>query len=81
VKAWSLKRLKPLNTTNVKNMMYDSKEEIEARLVGEWIADVVQIGDNVVLTNNGTNETFWIMLVDKGVHTVQTSFTDGSSNE
>jgi hypothetical protein len=54
-----LKRLKPLNTTYVKNMMYDSEKEVEARLGGEWIANVVHIGDNVVVhANNGTNETF-----------------------
>ncbi len=45
-KGWS-----PSNTSNVKNMMYDS-EEVEAKLGGEWIVDVVQIRDNV----NGMDE-------------------------
>jgi hypothetical protein len=75
VKAWSLKRLKPFNISNVKDMMYDFEEEVETKLGGEWIAYVVQIGDNV----NGIDETFWI--IDEGVHTVQTSFTNGWSNE
>jgi hypothetical protein len=41
VKAWSLKRLKPLNTTYVRNMMYDFEKEVEAKLGGEWITNVV----------------------------------------
>ncbi len=31
VPEWSLKRLKPLNTTDVRSMMYDFKEEFEVR--------------------------------------------------
>jgi len=37
VPKWSLKRLKPLNTTDVRGMMYDFKEEFEAGLGGEWM--------------------------------------------
>jgi hypothetical protein len=41
VKAWSLKRLKPLNTTYVRNMMYDFEKKVEANLGGEWIVNAV----------------------------------------
>jgi len=62
--------------------MYDYEEEVEVGSSGESIVDVVQIGNNVdIHANNGTYETFWIMLVDKEVHTIQTSFTDGCNNE
>ncbi len=40
--------------------MYDYKEEFEAKLGGEWIAEVVQVGDNVVIrVDNFTNESFF----------------------
>ncbi len=56
---WSLKRLKPHNTLDVKEMMYDSAVEIKVGLGGEWIAKVVNVGDNVVVcANNSTNESF-----------------------
>lgn len=77
VPEWSLKRLKPLNTTDVRSMMYDFKEEFEARSGGEWIVEVVQVGDNVVIcANNFTYESFWLMIVHKGVHIVFTPFKD-----
>jgi hypothetical protein len=54
-----LKRLKPHNTLDVKEMMYDSAVEIKVGLGGEWIAKVVNVGDNVVVcANNSTNESF-----------------------
>jgi hypothetical protein len=55
-------------------MMYDSDEEIEVGIEGEWIAD------NVVVPTP-TNEPFWLMLVDKGAHIVLESFEDGHKNE
>jgi hypothetical protein len=57
--------------------MYDFKEEFEAGLGGEWIAEVVQVGDNVAIhVDNSTYESFWLMIVDKVVHTIFASFID-----
>lgn len=58
-------------------MMYDFKEEFEVGLGGEWIVEVVQVGDNVAIrADNSTDESFWLMIVNKGVHTVFAPFID-----
>jgi hypothetical protein len=44
-----LKKLKPCNSLKAKSMMFDLDEEIESGTRGEWIADAVCIGDNVVI--------------------------------
>ncbi len=44
-------------------------------LGGKWITKAINVGDNfVVRVDNFTNESFWILLVDKGMHIVQESF-------
>jgi len=61
--------------------LYDSDEDVEAGLGGEWIAEDVSIGNNIVVkTNSVDDETFWIMLVDKGIHEVDCEFTDPSDS-
>ncbi len=55
--------------------MFDLNEEVECGTGGEWIANVVCVGDNVVvIANNETNEQFWLLLVDKTIHVVHESF-------
>lgn len=40
-------------------MMNDSDVKVEARSSGEWIVEVVNVGDNVVVcADNSTNESF-----------------------
>jgi hypothetical protein len=52
-----LKRLKPCNSLEAKNMMFDLDEEIKSGTRGEWIANAVCIGDNVVIiVESETNE-------------------------
>jgi hypothetical protein len=75
-----LEKIETHNTSNVREMMYDSNAEVEARSSREWIAKVVNVGDDVCV-DNSTNESFWILLVDKGMHTIQESFKDDWNNE
>ncbi len=80
VPEWTLMKLRPKNPLQVKEMMYDSDEKIEAGIGGEWIANNLHLSDNV-LVPTPTNKPFWLMLVDKGVHTILESFEDGDKNE
>jgi hypothetical protein len=60
--------------------MFDPNEKVECGIGGEWIVNVVCVGDNVaVITNNKTNEQFWLLLVDKTIH-VHESFEDEWGN-
>ncbi len=62
--------------------MNDFNAKVEARSSGEWIVEVVNVGDNVVIcVDNSTNDSFQILLVDKGMHTIQESFKDDGNNE
>ena len=80
VGPWTLRRLKPQCSSQVR-LLYDSDEEVEAGSGREWIAEDVSIGNNVaVRANSVDDETFWIMLVDKGIHEVQNEFTDPSGS-
>jgi len=57
--------------------MFDPNEKVESGIGGEWIANAICIGNNVVvITNNNTNEQFWLLLVDKTAHVVHESFED-----
>jgi len=61
----------------VKNMMIDFDEEIESDTSGEWIVDGVYVGNNVfIITDNETNEEFWLLLMDKIIDIVEESFDD-----
>lgn len=81
VGQWSLRRLKPQSSSQVR-LLYDSDEEVQAGSGGESIAEAVSIGNNVaVRAHSVDDESFWIMLVDKGVHEVENSFTDPSGSE
>jgi hypothetical protein len=55
VHPWSLKRLKPCNSLEVKNMMIDPNEEINNGKGGEWIVGVVCVGDTIVLVADNEN--------------------------
>jgi hypothetical protein len=80
VPYWTLTRLKLQNTYEVREMMYDSDEEIEAGTRGEWIAKNLCPCDNIVVPTN-IDEPFWLMLVDKGPHSILESFKDNDQNE
>jgi hypothetical protein len=60
--------------------MYDSNEEIESGFGGEWIVENLCPSDNVIVPIT-TNESFWLMLVDKGAHVVVISFKNVDGNE
>ncbi len=55
--------------------MYDPNEEIEVGTEGEWIANNLHLGDNVTIPTT-IYEPFWLMLVEKGSHVVDNSFTN-----
>lgn len=58
-------------------MMIDFDEEIESDTSGEWIVDGVYVGNNVfIITDNETNEEFWLLLMDKIIDIVEESFDD-----
>ncbi len=60
-------------------MMIGFDEEIKSGIDGEWIANCVYVGDNiVVIADNETNEQFWLM--DKVVHNVEESFENQWGN-
>jgi hypothetical protein len=80
VPEWTLMKLKPKNPLQVREMMYDSDEEIEVGTRGEWIVNNLHLGDNIVVLTP-IDEPFWLMLVDKGAHIVLKSFEDGDKNE
>ncbi len=62
--------------------MNDSNAKVEAGSSGEWIVKVVNVGNNVVVcAHDYTNESFQILLVDKGMHTIQESFKDDGNNK
>ncbi len=46
----------------------------------EWIVDNLHPSDNVVVPTT-TNEPFWLMLVEKGIHVVDNFFTDSNGYE
>jgi len=61
--------------------LYDSDDKVEAGSGGEWIAEDVSIGNNIAdRANFVDDETFWIMLVDKGIYEVECEFTDPSGS-
>ena len=80
VGPWTLWRMKPQSSLQVR-LLYNSDEEVEAGSGDEWISEDVSIGNNIAIRANSTDdESFWIMLVDKGLHVVQTKFTDPSGS-
>jgi hypothetical protein len=80
VGPWTLRRMKPQSSSQAR-LLYDLDEEVEAGSGGEWISEDVSIGNNIAIRADSTDdESFWIMLVDKGLHVVQTEFTDPSGS-
>jgi hypothetical protein len=77
VLEWKLAHLRPRNSLEVREMMYDSNKEIEAGTDGEWIVDNLCPSDNVAIPT--TNEPFWLMLIEKGPHVVAKSFKDDAN--
>lgn len=62
-------------------MMIDHDEEIENNTSGEWIIYGVYVGENIaIIIDSETNEQFWLLLVDKVVHSVEESFEDQWGN-
>lgn len=61
-------------------MMCDSDEEVEASTRGERFAKNLFPNDNVIV-HSLVDESFWLMLVDKGLHVVAISFKDVNGNE
>lgn len=78
VPSWALRRLKPKVSSQVR-AMYDCNDEI---LLGGSIADAIKVGENVAVRVDPTSdESFWLMLIDKGVHVVDVAFTDDAGQE
>jgi hypothetical protein len=55
VPNWTLTRLKLKNSLEVRQIMYNSDDEIEVRTGGEWITNSLAHGDNVVVPTDTTN--------------------------
>ncbi len=55
VHLWSLKRLKPCNSLEVRNMMINPNEEMKNGMSHELIVDAVCVGDNIVLVVDNEN--------------------------
>ena len=54
-----LVRLQPSNPREVRDAMYDSDKEIEARTGGQTTAKDVQAGENVGCISNNLENPFW----------------------
>ncbi len=81
VTPWSFWTLKPSNSLEVCKNTYDHTKEIDYGNGGESIANVVLVGDNIVIkADKSTNEDFWLMLVDKCVYVVEEDFRDAWEN-
>jgi hypothetical protein len=79
VATWTLTRLRFQNIIEVREMMYNSDENIDTNFKGEWIVDNLYPGDNIVIPTD-VDGPFWLMLVDKGPYIVQESFIDDNEN-
>jgi hypothetical protein len=60
--------------------MYDFNKELYAETDVEQICEDVQVGKNVAVPTDLTNEPFWILLCNKAIHVVQESFLDAWDN-
>jgi hypothetical protein len=80
VLEWTLTRLRPINPLHVREMIYDNDEEIKVRTGGEWIIDNLHPCGNIIVPTP-TYEPFWLMLMDKSVHTIFEFFEDGEESE
>jgi hypothetical protein len=80
VSEWILMCLRLKNILEVRDIIYVPNEEIEVGIGGEWIANNLHPGGNVAIPIT-TYELFWLMLVEKGVHVVDKSFTYSNGNE
>jgi hypothetical protein len=58
VPPWHLHKLEPLNIRDVRDAMYDSKEEFEAQTDIEQICEDVQVGIIVAVPTNLSDEPF-----------------------
>jgi hypothetical protein len=55
--------------------MYESNEKVGVGISRKWIADNLRLGDNIIIVSHD-DEHFWLMLMDKGPHSVDVSFED-----
>jgi hypothetical protein len=46
---WTMTKLRPRNAIEIREMMCNSDEEIEAGTCGEWIANNLYPGDNIAI--------------------------------
>jgi len=46
---WTMTKLRPRNAIEIRKMMCNSDEEIEAGTCGEWIVDNLYLGDNIAI--------------------------------
>lgn len=56
--------------------MQECNQEIEFGSWGEQIANDLVVGDNVVVCESSSDESFWLFLCDKLVHSVKESYID-----
>jgi hypothetical protein len=83
VQPWTLARLSPIDRATAREVLEDAEEEIEYGAGGEDMADAVVVGDNIAIKceSSSDDENFWILIVDKPLHMVQTTFKDGWEQE
>jgi hypothetical protein len=66
-----LVRLKPINPIEVRETLHDFDTKIEYGNGGEQMAKDIHAGDNVAIKcQTSTNEEYWILICDKGLHMV-----------
>jgi hypothetical protein len=74
--------LEPNDYLQIRDAMLQQTEdeEIEFGTRGKWIANNVQVRENIAIPLDDFNDPFWIMLVTKCVHVLQESLLDGWNN-
>jgi hypothetical protein len=60
VPKWMLTKLHVFTSTQVKDEMHDSNEEVEAKTWGEWIVKNLLPNDNIVVVSDDEKQ-FWLM--------------------
>jgi hypothetical protein len=73
-------RLTPKRPSQARRL-YNNDEEVQAGTDGEWIADGLSVGDNVVVRSLLHEEPYWLMLVYTTTHTLEEGFTDPEGKE
>jgi hypothetical protein len=79
VQEFILHRLSPKAPAQARRL-YNGEEDVEASSNGEWIADALCIGDNIVVHAPDGGEPYWLMMVVIPTHTMLETFTDPDGN-